>query len=68
MDNIVEDHTAKHPLQNWYLNHLVLSIDKRITIDTFENKSIRSQTEETLKQMNSRNIKSPFQKLLNKQV
>ena len=61
-------HTAKRSLQNQYLNHFVLPIDKCLTIKTFENKFIRLQTEETLLQNISRNIKLPSQKLLKKQV
>ena len=41
-------HKTKRPLQNWCLNHFFLSINKRVIIETLENKSIRSQTEETL--------------------
>ena len=35
-------HITKSLLQNWYLNQLVMSIDKRLIIETFENESVRS--------------------------
>ena len=41
-------HITNSPLQNWYLNHVVLSIDKRFIIETFDIKSIRLKTEENL--------------------
>ena len=41
-------HLIKRPLYSLHLNHFVLSIDKRVIIGTFENKSIKSQAEETL--------------------
>ena len=39
-------HMAKSSLWNWYLNHFVLSIEKRLITETFENKSVKSITKE----------------------
>ena len=46
-------HIAKSALQNWYSNHLALPIEERLTVKTFKNKYIRSQTDNTLLQMSS---------------
>ena len=42
---------TKSPLQNLYVNHIVLSIDKRLTFETSEIKSIRSKTEKITKKL-----------------
>ena len=39
---------AKSSLWNWYLNHFVLSIEKRLITETFENKSVKSITKERM--------------------
>ena len=38
-------HITKSPQYNWYLNHFLLSIDKHLIFETFENKSVRLKTE-----------------------
>ena len=43
-----------------------MSIDKRLTTETFENRSLRLQTEEILWQKYSQNIKSLFSEPLQK--
>ena len=36
-------HLTKSPLQNWYLNHFILSIGNSLIIETFEKKSYRKR-------------------------
>lgn len=41
-------HATNSPMQNSHVNRFILSIDKRHIIETFENKSVRSQMKDTL--------------------
>ena len=61
-------HVTKCPQYNWYLNHFLLSIDKHLIFETFENKSIRLKTEKLYNKRTHETSNCLFQKPLKNKV
>ena len=56
------------PYRTWTQTNRFPKRLSRLIVETFESKFIRSQKKEDLQQHNSRNIDSPYQEQLEKQV